>query len=219
MAGTQRQYRQLTVAVLLALSSVATNLAAAPVTGTAVAPLPWSTWSDLSDSQKQVLSPLEKVWGQLDQQQQIKWVVVAERFPNMQPGEQERIRKQMLNWALLTPEQRKLVREKYKNLKQAPPDKREAIRQKWNEYQELSGEEKQELSQKAKERKITRIPGAVIKPLSRQTTAQSLPAIRNVDLGPFVEDWPNVIPGPVPAAGTALYPLPAGPKRAFFPGK
>jgi len=217
MAGTQRQYRQLIAGALLALASLTSSFATAALTsGAAVSALVQPSWAELSDTQKQTLAPLEKDWDQLESPHRIKWLGVAERYPSMQPEEQARMQKQMLDWARLTPEERKVAREKYKNLKQVAPDKKEAIKQKWNEYQELSEDEKQQLKQKAAERKPTKaiVPTVnPVKPLSRLPALKLAPTVNSAALTPASsEDWPNIIPGPVPPNGTPLFPLPAAPK-------
>lgn len=208
MAGTQHRYRQLTIGVFLALCALTAPFATAALpTGAAVSPLAQPTWNNLTDSQKEVLAPLQSEWDTLELQRRIKWLGIAERYPAMQPEEQERITKQMVNWARLSPEERRLVREKYKNLQQIAPGQKEAIKQKWNEYQELSEEERLDLKKKAKEKKSPKSPGArPIKPLSRPPALKLAPTTKNADLAPI--DWPNIIPGPVPPAGTTLYPLP-----------
>ena len=212
MAGTQHRYRQLTCGILLALGALASSpiATAALPTGAAVAPLVQPTWDTLTDNQKTILAPLQSEWDTLELQRRIKWLGIAERYPSMQPEEQDRIRKQMVNWARLSPEERKLAREKYKNLKQVAPDQKEVIKQKWNEYQELSEEEKRDLKKQAKEKKPPKSQGnAPIKPLSQPPALKLAPTSKHSALAPT--DWPNIIPGPVPPAGTTLYPLPGTP--------
>ncbi|WP_459948996.1 DUF3106 domain-containing protein [Denitratisoma sp. agr-D3] len=214
MAGTQRRLRQLIPGLLLAWVGIAPSLATAALApDAAVSALALASWSDLTDNQKQILAPLEKVWDQLEPIHKIKWLRVTDRYPSLRPAEQERLQKQMLDWARLSPEERKQVREKFMNLKQAAPDKKEVIKQKWKEYEELSDEEKQQLKEKAEKAAASKLAKSApvtrpIKPLSQPPALKLVPTAKAVVFTPG-EDWPNVIPGPVPKAGSALFPLPS----------
>lgn len=205
MAGTQRRHQQLILGLLLAFAGTLPPPATAALpTGAAVAPLVQPTWAELSEAQKTILAPLEKEWDQLELQRRIKWIGIADRYPSMLEAEQERIKKQMLSWALLTPEERKIAREKYKNLKQATPEKKEDIKQKWTEYLELSEEKKQLLKEKAVEKKP--LAKAPVKPLSQAPVLKLAPGASKSNLSP--DEWPNVIVGPTPGRGKPLFPLP-----------
>ena len=214
MAGTQRRLRQLIPGLLLAWAGFASPLATAALgPDAAVSALALASWSDLSDTQKQILAPLEKVWDQLEPIHKIKWLRVTDRYPSLQSAEQERLQKQMLEWARLSPEERMRAREKFINLKRAAPDKQEAIKQKWNEYQELSAEEKLRLKEKAEKEKLSvgktgkPLNLLLTKPLSHQSSLKLAPTVKTP--GSTGEDWPDVIPGPMPTAGSALFPLPS----------
>ena len=68
-------------------------------------------WLELTLAQRQALAPLADDWERLDLQTKKKWVEIANRYPKMNPDEQERSQQRMREWAMLTPEQRRVARD------------------------------------------------------------------------------------------------------------
>lgn len=101
--------------------------------GTEVAPLPPVPWSKVPDSEKKILSPLQKDWDQLPSGQQRKLVGAAKTYPKLAPIQQERFQERIKEWSALTPAQRHAARDKYKNLSSLPPEKQHVLRERWNE--------------------------------------------------------------------------------------
>jgi hypothetical protein len=101
-------------------------------------------WASLTADQQQILSPLAGDWDKaLTQEQKVKWIGLAKRYPAMQPEEQQRVQARMQKWAKLTPAQRSQAREQYRSLgKVAPDHQREELRRYWAAYQALPREEK-----------------------------------------------------------------------------
>ena len=93
-------------------------------------------WSELTPAQQKVLAPLSAEWNAMDATRRKKWVAIAERYPKMKPQEQQRLQKNMADWAKLTPAQRKVARDKYQTLKKLPPDKRREVAAQWKQYQQ-----------------------------------------------------------------------------------
>ena len=124
------------------------------------------SWSALTPQQKQALAPLSAEWGTMEDPRRKKWLVIAEHYPAMKPEEQQRVQRNMKDWAKLTPEERRVAREKYMALRRAPPEKREAVKQKWQEYDKLPDDEKLKLKA-AHKRKITD-PASKSRPLPLQ---------------------------------------------------
>lgn len=93
-------------------------------------------WSELTPAQQKVLAPLSAEWNAMDATRRKKWVAIAERYPKMKPQEQQRLQKNMTDWAKLTPAQRKVARDKYQTLKKLPPDKRREVAAQWKQYQQ-----------------------------------------------------------------------------------
>jgi hypothetical protein len=94
------------------------------------------TWAELTPAQKEILAPLEPEWNGMEAPRRKNWLKRAERYPNMTPEQQQRMRSRMQEWAKLTPEQRAQAREKFKNMQRLPPEKRQEIKRKWDQYQE-----------------------------------------------------------------------------------
>jgi hypothetical protein len=116
----------LVVAVILAFASHAHA-------GSDAAQLPPVPWSKVPDSEKKILSPLQKDWDQLPGGQQRKLVGAAKTYPKLAPIQQERFQERIKEWSALTPAQRHAARDKYKNLSSLPPEKQHVLRERWNE--------------------------------------------------------------------------------------
>ena len=120
------------VTVLLAFHSQATHAEAKADTKTATksAPVPWSK---VPESERRILSPLEKDWIQLSGNQQRRLIGAAKKYPKMVPIQQERFQDRLKEWASLTLAQRNAARDKYQNLSKLPPAKQYDLREKWQE--------------------------------------------------------------------------------------
>lgn len=134
-------------------------------------------WADLNAQQREILKPLASDWDKLDEARRNKWVVVAKRYPTMQPEEQKRLQGRMAEWARLTPEQRRVARENFQRTKALPPEQKKA---EWQQYQTLPETQKQRLAAAADERKPARQKalqreqeGKVVAPVARDRSARS----------------------------------------------
>ncbi|MBV8125571.1 MAG: DUF3106 domain-containing protein [Burkholderiaceae bacterium] len=103
-------------------------------------------WVQLTPAQKQVLSPLQTDWNQLDSAQKSKWLEVAARFHTITPDEQTRIHQRMTDWARLSPTQRQQARVAFQTTQRLQVHDIEA---KWDAYQSLPPERRAELAAKA----------------------------------------------------------------------
>jgi hypothetical protein len=160
-----------TVSLILALS--AAPVVAAPATVLEPTVLDQPKWSALTPQQRQILAPLAKDWDGLESFRRKKWLGIAQRYPTMQPEQQQRVSTQMKTWAALPPEERNVAREKFKKLKTAPPEQREVRRQKWEQYQALPEAEKKKFREKAAKKESARhslTNSSVPRPLTRPAT-------------------------------------------------
>ena len=92
-------------------------------------------WSELSPKQQAVLAPLAADWEGLDSTRRKKWVAIANRYPSMGSGEQQRLQDRMQAWAKLTPQERRVARDNYRALRQLPSSQRKEVRQQWQQRQ------------------------------------------------------------------------------------
>jgi hypothetical protein len=167
--------------------------------GTALA-LTAPKWADLNAQQREILKPLASDWDKLDETRRNKWVVVARRYPTMQPEEQKRLQGRMADWARLTPEQRRVARENFQRTKALPPEQKKA---EWQQYQTLPETQKQRLAATVDERKPARQKarqreqeGKVVTPVAPvRNTAPTKPAVPKIK--------PPAASGPVVAPVTA----------------
>lgn len=118
---------------------------------------PQPTWSKLTLDQRVVLAPLATEWDNLENVRRKKWLVIAERYPSLNPDEQRRVHDRMREWALLTPEQRGKVRDSYKEFNQLPAEQKKAVKQKWETYSSLTEEERAQV-RKERERPKSQTP-------------------------------------------------------------
>jgi Protein of unknown function (DUF3106) len=95
----------------------------------AAPPVPWNK---VPESERKVLTPLEKDWAQLGGAQQRKLVGAAKTYPKLAPIQQERFQERIRDWASLTPEQRRAARDKYSDLSRLPPEQQHQLRERWN---------------------------------------------------------------------------------------
>lgn len=173
-------------------------------------------WADLSPQQREILKPLAADWDKLDDARRNKWVVVAKRYPTMQPAEQERLQGRMAEWARLTPEQRRVARENFQRTKAVPPEQKKA---EWQQYQTLPETQKQRLAAAADERKPARQKalqreqeGKVVAPVPRDRSRPGSPPKPAPAVAPKPAEAP-VAANPVPAPA-AVAPAPASTVQA-----
>ena len=108
-------------------------------------------WAQLTPAQQNALAPLSTEWSTISQNQQQKWLRIADRYPHMKPEEQQRLQNQMKDWVKLTPEQRRIARENYRKIEKLQSEKKQ---EQWQAYQQLPDEKKQAL----------KTPSVVVKP-------------------------------------------------------
>lgn len=60
-------------------------------------------WRELTPTQREVLAPLARQWGQMDDTAREKWLNVADRYKGLSPAEQRRVRERMAQWSNLPP--------------------------------------------------------------------------------------------------------------------
>jgi hypothetical protein len=136
--------RATAAALLCAMAAVAALPAAAHAQGdpqprTSLLPLAQPLWSDLTAAQRSVLEPFGSQWNALPMSEKRAWVELANRFPQMGAEEQRRVRRRIVQWAGLTPEQRELARANYRLAKDLPRDSRVA---EWESYRAMTPEQR-----------------------------------------------------------------------------
>ena len=191
------------VAVSLALSlSQTPAFATAPTFGQ-------PSWKELSAEQRGILAPLQGEWDSLEVYRRKKWIGIAQRYPAMSPEEQSRMKRRMIDWVKLTPEQRKAARKTYKSLKQASPEQKAVMPQKWQEYSQLPEDEKNRLQAEAKKRAHPK-PVTGKHPIvpKRSTSTIALPAPLPI---PIVSPAPTLTP--LPAQGSTPEPTAPAPSQ------
>jgi len=120
------------------------------------------TWSELTAGQQKVLAPLAPQWGNFDVNHKTKWLAISEKYEKMTPEQQQRLEKNISDWAKMTPEQHRLARDSYVRTKKLDTEQKTALLQ---QYQQLSEEQKQKLAEDANAKKhIANVPSLQSKP-------------------------------------------------------
>lgn len=120
------------------------------------------TWAELTAGQQKVLAPLAPQWSSFDVNHKTKWLAISEKYEKMTPEQQQRLEKNISDWAKMTPEQHRLARESYARTKKLDTEQKTALLQ---QYQQLSEEQKQKLADDAKVKKnIANLPSLQSKP-------------------------------------------------------
>lgn len=104
------------------------------------------SWSDLTERQKSALSPLMKLWPEINQAQKRKWLAVSRNYHDLPEEEQFKMHARMRDWVRLGPRERAQARLEYARSQTLSLDER---RQRWEAYQALSEVERQQLAQNA----------------------------------------------------------------------
>lgn len=181
-------------------------------------------WKDLTPTQRQILQPLHLQWPAMGGLTKRRWLLLAERYPEMSEKEQAKLHERMQSWASLSAQQRNQARLNFSNVKRLTP---EELAAKWAEYQALSQAEKQRLEEQAraaqkaaqaarKKRKLTRVPAA-----ARAPSAANPPKILPTEVMPPLQVpqlSDQAIPAPVaPPTPATAQPRPLPPVNEAAP--
>ena len=204
-------------------SATPTAAALAPIAVPKRAP---NAWQDLTPAEQEALTPLAGEWAKLDTTRKTKWLVIADRFPQMQEAERQRTQDRMREWVRLTPDQRRVARDTYLRAHALPPEKRAELLAK---YQQLPDEEKEHLTELNKEHKsvLPVKPHGKLEPIPnkdqiREGSAQKMPGLMAAHPAEAPSSAKPAAPAglssPVPAT-TSVPPLPAaaGPSPSSVP--
>jgi hypothetical protein len=96
------------------------------------------TWSQLTDQQRAVLSPLATEWDALRPWQREKMLDIAKEYPKMDAQKQQRIQHQLVKWSRMTPYERENARKRYQQFQNLSPEKKEMLRKQWKEHKQKS---------------------------------------------------------------------------------
>lgn len=101
-------------------------------------------WPELTNEQQQALTPLQKLWPEINQARKRKWLAVSSNFQDLPELEQQKLQDRMREWASMTEVERAQARLQYAHAQAIGVDER---RQRWEAYLALSQEEREQLAQ------------------------------------------------------------------------
>ena len=148
--GCRLGWVALCAATLMALSNQAAAADATPESSplaTSAAPtLPPITapkWTDLLETERQVLQPLAPVWDEMSTTRRRKWRSIVKNYAQLSPVDQAKIRERMGEWALLSPKERQRARLNFAQSKNVSPQE---LASNWETYQSLSEADRKALA-------------------------------------------------------------------------
>jgi Protein of unknown function (DUF3106) len=116
----------------------------APSAASPVMPVSSPRWTELTPEQQLALTPLKKLWPDINQARKRKWLAISRNFHDLPEMEQQKMHERMREWASMTEVERAQARLQYAHAQTLSVDER---RQRWEAYQALSPEERQKLAQ------------------------------------------------------------------------
>jgi len=129
-------------------------------------------WAHLNANQHLALAPFAHDWDNFSDSRKLKWLKIAEQYPQLPPEAQERLHQRMTEWIHMSPDQRRLARENFQLSKAVPSQQRQKA---WAAYQQLPDDQKKKLE--AVERKNHR-PTIVSTPLTGKNEVKDLNTVR-----------------------------------------
>lgn len=120
-------------------------------------------WREITKNQREVLMPLRERWDSMGALTKRRWLVLADRYPQMDASERTKLVSRMNTWASLSAQQRSQARLNFESAKRLSAQE---LQEKWDAYQALSDAEKKRLAEQAKKsktakkakRRLARIP-------------------------------------------------------------
>jgi hypothetical protein len=102
------------------------------------------TWAELTASEQMALTPLHKLWPDINLARKRKWLAVSRNFQDLPELEQQKLQDRMREWASMSEFERAQARLQYAHAQTMSVDER---RQRWEAYQALSLEQRELLAQ------------------------------------------------------------------------
>lgn len=154
-------------------------------------------WSELSSSQRQVLTPLKERWAMIGAVQKRRWMALADGYDKLSERERQKLHDRMEDWSGLSAAQRNQARLNFAISNKLATDKQAQ----WEAYQALSDEEKRLLAARAAPKVVTAAPA--IKPVPAKKLARIPAATASPSTNPNLPKIPPATihhpPPPVPA--------------------
>ena len=86
-------------------------------------------WESLSETQRQVLRPMQKDWPKIGVEMQHRLAKGAARWSEMSATQRQNARTRMQRWNTLSDTQKAVIRDRYRRFKALPLDEQERARQ------------------------------------------------------------------------------------------
>lgn len=181
------------------------------------------SWREITSSQRQVLSPLRNHWDNMGALAKRRWLVLADRYPQMDDSERHKLVSRMNTWASLSAQQRSQARINFESVKSLSAKE---LQSKWDEYQALSHAEKERLveqarkaraAKKSKRRLAIPAPKTDPRPITSDTDAAKSHPIETPKAVPSVHIAPLEQLPPPPVAASLPVQVPQSMPRVDLP--
>lgn len=158
-------------------------------------------WREITEAQRQVLTPLREHWSNMGALAKRRWLVLADRYPQMDASERNKLFSRMNTWASLSSQQRNQARLNFESSKRLSAQE---LQSKWDEYQALSEAEKKRLAEQARKakpskkakRRLAQVPPKTQPPKPTAPIAPAAPAATTTPA--LVQTSPVAIPQATP---------------------
>ena len=158
-------------------------------------------WASLNPAQQHILAPLRAQWQSLGALTKRRWLLLADRYPQLSPGAQVKLQQRLQGWAQLSTQQRQEARLNFAHVQRLTPEELQA---KWLAYQALSQAEKQRLAEEAAAARKTT-------PVIRQPRRAQANRPKPAPAAKPPASKPEPLPTPAPATAPPPKPVPTAP--------
>ncbi len=105
------------------------------------------SWKSLTPAQREALTPLAPVWGEISSNRKRKWIALSANFKNLSAQDKATLHGRMQEWAKLSSAERNQARLTFARTRDLSKDEKKT---QWEAYQALSPEQKKLFAAQAK---------------------------------------------------------------------
>ncbi len=161
-------------------------------------PITAPKWTDLLETDRQVLLPLAPVWDEISTTRGRKWRSIVKNYPQLSPSDQAKIRKRMGEWSLLSPKERQRARLNFAHSKNVNPQE---LASNWETYQSLSEADRKALSDRTPPVPKDKLATIAVTRHSTDAQRATASAVQPIDRKTLLPLWPVALAKPAAYGG------------------
>ena len=170
----------------------------ATTTAPTLPPITAPKWTDLLETERQVLLPLAPVWDEMPTTRHRKWRSIVKNFPQLSPSDQAKIRKRMGEWSLLSPKERQRARLNFAHSKNVNPQE---LASNWETYQSMSEADRKALSDRTPPVPKDKLATIAVTRHSTDAQRATASAVQPIDRKTLLPLWPVALAKPAAYGG------------------